>query len=87
MVAAGDNHSLFLCEGSVFATGDNTSGQTGIVSPKKYIVLPQAIGLEDVSIIQASKFSAAISNGQLYVWGYKSKHLKPHLVESKERFN
>lgn len=38
MVAAGDNHSLFLCEGIIYSTGDNTSGQTGTGNMKKYVL-------------------------------------------------
>lgn len=91
MVAAGDNHSLFLSNESIYATGENTSGQIGIGSmKKKYVLEPQKLDLENVSIIQASKISAAIADGQLYVWGFKSKEMtqyQPCLIESNEEFN
>lgn len=81
MVAAGENHSLYLVDGCIYATGDNTSGQVGIGNSKKYVLDPQKIPqLKNVSIIQAAKFSACISDGELYAWGGSSKKFSPFLV-------
>lgn len=62
MVAAGENHSLFLTsQGIMYGTGDNTSGQVGIGNGKKYVLEPQRISNpQNVSIVQAAKFSACI---------------------------
>ena len=35
-IAAGDNHSLFIIKGNVYACGDNSNGQLGSLFAKKF---------------------------------------------------
>jgi alpha-tubulin suppressor-like RCC1 family protein len=39
-IAAGENHSLFISKGRVFACGDNSNGQVGTVLNKKFLTEP-----------------------------------------------
>jgi len=84
MVAAGENHSLFLTpEGTIYGTGDNTSGQVGIGNGKKYVLEPQRItNPKNASIVQASKFSACVCEGQLYVWGGATRQFTPYHIDT-----
>jgi len=39
-ISAGENHSLFLSKGKVYSCGDNSNGQLGAASNKKFISDP-----------------------------------------------
>lgn len=39
-IAAGENHSLFISKGSLFACGDNSNGQLGTMLNKKFTAEP-----------------------------------------------
>jgi alpha-tubulin suppressor-like RCC1 family protein len=40
LIAAGENHSLFVSKGQIFGCGDNTSGQVSTLFNKKYVLDP-----------------------------------------------
>jgi|JI6StandDraft_1071083.scaffolds.fasta_scaffold02900_11 alpha-tubulin suppressor-like RCC1 family protein len=71
----------------MYGTGDNTSGQVGIGNGKKYVLEPQRLANpQNVSIIQAAKFSACICEGQLYVWGGATRQFVPYHIDSEMSF-
>lgn len=82
-LAAGDNHSLFLSHGKVYASGDNTIWQLGISSNKKYVLEPVELDiLEPIVMVQARKISAGLTaNGEVYVWGGKTNQPKPRKLK------
>jgi alpha-tubulin suppressor-like RCC1 family protein len=83
-IAAGQNHSLALVDGKVYAWGDNSTGQlgngtTGAPNPTPTQVLTGVTGLPaGVTAIAAGGsalpggFSLALAGGKVYAWGDNS---------------
>lgn len=95
-LSAGENHSMALIGGTLFAWGDGSAGQVG--NGKTENVKTPAKIMDDVYAMDAGRtFSAAIDGtGKLYTWGDNSKGqlalgntksvTKPTAVNSKEVF-
>lgn len=95
-LAGGEAHSLALIGGSLFAWGDNSSGQVGNGTNKNASKPVQILDYV-VSIAAGRDFSAAVtSDGKLYTWGSNAKGQlatgnttnvnKPTAVKSNETF-
>lgn len=78
VAAGGDgvtaSHSLaILPDGSLWAWGDNSSGQLGIGYTGGFVTVPTRVGTDTdwVDIAAGYKFSLALkSDGTLWAWGY-----------------
>ncbi len=71
-VAAGENHSLAIVNGDVYAWGDNGAGQLGDGGMSNRSRVPIKVdGLSDIIAISAGeRYSLALnSSGEIYAWG------------------
>jgi alpha-tubulin suppressor-like RCC1 family protein len=73
-IAAGHHFSLLLSDqGTLFVTGDNSSGQLGLPRNKSTALLPTAFPHLDGSLIvrvSAGRHAGAITDkGELFIWG------------------
>lgn len=98
-IAAGENHSLFISNGNLYACGDNSNGQLGTVLNKKFAAQPTQYfiiylsvdingeGGTHVKLIQAKKYSLALTDsGDMYVWGLKNTFGAPKVIRSEQKY-
>ena len=73
--AAGENFSLFLCEGRLYGVGDNSCGQIDHSLKRKCILEPiHMAAFKDVAVVRAGRFAAALTHeGEVLVWGFSNE--------------
>lgn len=72
-VAVGVQHILALdVNNQLWAWGANANGELGVDSDDDFIVIPQLVGLSDVSLIAANDYTsfASTADDRLWAWGH-----------------
>ena len=69
MIACGKYHTLFLVDGSVYASGHNREGQIGNNSNEN-AYKPVKLGVKEAVWVSAWHSSACLTaRGKVYIWG------------------